>query len=316
MAVSVSRLRHRQVGVALVTALLVVALATVAAAAMAARQQLDIRRTANLLDGDQAYVYAVGVESWGRVVLARDARDNQVDKLDEDWAERLSPIAVPGGQVDGYISDLQGRFNLNNLVTAEGQLSAADVRYFQRLLRVLQLNEQVTVAVVDWLDRDFETRFPDGAEDDHYLGTDAPYRAANRAFQSISELRLVKGVDAKTWNALAPYVCALPERTVININTASAPLLAALIEEFSLRDGEQLAETRGEGGYDSIDDFLGQDAFIGRETNAIQALIGVSSRYFLLRGEIVVGTARARLFSVLERGENGIRTLARTQGTW
>lgn len=316
MAIPVSRLMRRQAGVALVTALLVVALATVAAAAMAARQQLDVRRTANLFDGDQAYVYALGVESWARMVLARDARDNQVDKLDEDWAQRLSPIAVPGGQVDGYVSDLQARFNLNNLVTPEGQLSEADVRYFQRLLTILEVNDQLTVAVVDWLDHDFETRFPDGAEDDHYLGTDTPYRAANRAFQSISELRLVKGVDAKIWNKLAPYVCALPERTTINVNTAPAPLLAALIEEFSLRDGEQLAETRGEGGYEAIDDFLNQDAFIGRETNAIQALIGVSSRYFLLRGEIVVGTARARLFSVLERGDAGIRTLARTQGTW
>ena len=63
---------HAQRGVALVTALLVVALATVAAVAMASRQQLDVRRTANLLQGDQAYVYAQAVEDWARVVLKRD----------------------------------------------------------------------------------------------------------------------------------------------------------------------------------------------------------------------------------------------------
>ncbi|HEY9197852.1 MAG TPA: type II secretion system minor pseudopilin GspK, partial [Gammaproteobacteria bacterium] len=217
MAVPLSRMSGPQRGVALITALLVVALATVAAVAMASRQQLDVRRTANLLDGDQAYLYALGVESWARVVLARDARDNQVDKLDEDWAKRLSPIAVPGGQVDGFVSDLQGRFNLNNLLTAEGQLSEPDVRYFQRLLRVLELNEQLTVAVIDWLDPDFDTRFPEGAEDDYYLSTETPYRAANRKFQSISELRLVKGFTAEVWNKLAPFVSALPEeRTPLN----------------------------------------------------------------------------------------------------
>lgn len=316
MAVPLARMRRASRGVALVTALLVVALATVAAAAMASRQQLDVRRSANLLDGDQAYVYALGVESWARVALARDARDNQVDRLDEDWAQRLSPIAVPGGQVDGYVSDLQGRFNLNNLVNAEGQPSDADVRYFQRLLRLLQLNEQLVVPILDWLDRDFETRFPDGAEDDYYLATTTPYRAANREFQSVSELRLVKGIEAKIWNALAPHVCALPERTQLNINTAAAPLLAALVEEFSLREGEQLVEARGEGGYDSVEAFLAHESFAGRDLQTVQPLLGVASRYFLLRGEVVVGTARARLFSVLERSNAGVRTLARTQGTW
>ena len=50
------RTAERQRGVALITALLVVALATVAAVAMATRQQLDIRRTGNLLHGEQAYL--------------------------------------------------------------------------------------------------------------------------------------------------------------------------------------------------------------------------------------------------------------------
>ena len=43
-----------QRGVALITALLVIALVTAAAVAMASRQQLDIRRTANILQRDQA----------------------------------------------------------------------------------------------------------------------------------------------------------------------------------------------------------------------------------------------------------------------
>lgn len=314
MAVPLPRVMLRQTGVALITALLVVALATVAAAAMASRLQLDVRRTANLFDGDQAYVYALGVESWARVALARDNKD--VDRLDEDWAKRLSPIAVPGGQVDGYVTDLQGRFNLNNLVTDDGRLSEADERYFRRLLRLLQLNEELSTAIADWIDPDFETRFPDGAEDDYYLSTQTPYRAANRRLQSISELRLVKGIDATAWNKLAPYVCALPGRSPLNINTASAPVLAALVEEFSLREGEQMVAARGEGGYDSVNAFLDQDLFAGRDMEAVVSTLGVSSSYFLLRGEVIVGTARARLFSVLERGDSGVRTLARTQGTW
>ncbi len=135
---------HAQRGVALVTALLVVALATVAAVAMASRQQLDVRRTANLLQGDQAYVYAQAVENWARVVLKRDGENKQLDTLDDDWAQRLSPIVVPGGQVDGFIINLQGRFDLNNLVKPDGQLSEPNIKCLQNLLRVLGLDTQLT----------------------------------------------------------------------------------------------------------------------------------------------------------------------------
>lgn len=306
--------RKRNRGVALITALLVVALATVAAVAMAARQQLDVRRTANLLDGDQAYAYAEAVEGWGRMILDRDAKANVVDKPDDTWAQQLPPIAVPGGQIGGYIIDLQGRFNVNNLLTPEGQLSDPDAEYFQRLLRALELDEALIPAVIDWIDSDFETRFPEGAEDDYYLSTEVPYRAANRPLQSISELRLIKGVDAKTWQRLAPYVCALPARTGLNINTAQAPLLQALVDDFSQANAEQLVETRGDKGYDTIDAFLQQDMFAGREIPTDS--LTVASQYFLVRSEIDIGTARARVFSVVQRHANGSLVLTRTQGTW
>ena len=305
---------HANRGVALITALLVVALATVAAVAMASRQQLDVRRTANLLDGDQAYAYAEAVEGWGRMILDRDAKDNQIDKLDDTWAQQLPPIAVPGGQIGGYIIDLQGRFNINNLLTPEGQLSAPDLEYFQRLLRALELDAAVATAVVDWLDSDFDTRFPDGAEDDYYMSTEVPYRAANRPMQSISELRLVKGIDAKIWKAVAPYICALPVRTALNINTAQAPLLQALVEEFSITSAEQLVEARGDTGYDTVEAFLQQEAFAGREIATDR--LAVTSQYFLIRSEISLGTARAQVFSIAQRSSSGSQVLARTQGTW
>ena len=112
-----------QRGVALVTALLVVSLVTVAAVAMATRQQVDVRRTANLLHGEQAYAHAVSAESWARVVLRRDAKDNDYDVLEDEWATALPPIAVEGGLVSGRVEDRQGRFNLNNLVDSDGEVS-------------------------------------------------------------------------------------------------------------------------------------------------------------------------------------------------
>ena len=101
-----SRASHRrQRGVALITALLVVSLATVAAVAMVTRLQVDMRRTGNLLNGEQAYAYAVAAESWAFVILRRDQEESDFDSLGEDWASALPPIAVEGGFVNGRIED-------------------------------------------------------------------------------------------------------------------------------------------------------------------------------------------------------------------
>lgn len=323
MAVPAARLRprpdparnpRRQAGVALIMAIMVVALATIAAAAMASRQQLDVRRTANLLDSDQAYAYALAVEGWARMILARDARDNQTDHLDEVWAQRLPPIGVSGGQIDGYVADLQGRFNLNNLVGADGQVSTADFAYFQRLLQALGIDDQLALAILDWLDADFDTRFPAGAEDDFYLSTPTPYRAANRPLQSVSELRLIRGVDAETWQRLAPFVTALPGRTAINVNTAAAPLLQAIAEGLTTQDGEQLVEKRPADGYASVDLLLQDEIFAGKELD--DGGLTVVSQFFLVRSDVRVGTARAQVYSIVQRNADQLVTLARTQGAW
>jgi general secretion pathway protein K len=181
--------RRPQRGVALITALLVVAIATVAAVTMASRQQLDIRRTAGLLHGEQAWAYALGAENWARVVLRRDARNNRIDTLEEDWSTQPPVSFVEGGSIVGRLIDLQGRFNLNNLVQQNGAVDAKALVFYKRLLRRLDLDERLADALVDWIDPDINVRFPDGAEDETYLLVDPPYRTANRPLVDSSELR-------------------------------------------------------------------------------------------------------------------------------
>ena len=147
-------------------AMLITAVAAIAAAAMASRQHLDIRRSANLMANDQAYLFALGVESWATQVLARDAGGGQVDHLQEDWAVVLPPITVEGAVLTGHIEDMQGRYNLNNLVD-KGTVSANDLQNFQRLLQALDIDPVLAQAVADWIDTDVQPEFPDGAEFTH-----------------------------------------------------------------------------------------------------------------------------------------------------
>ena len=303
-----------QSGVALLTALLVVALATVAAVAMTTRQQLDVRRTGNLLHSEQAWAYVLGAESWARVVLARDARDSKVDNLAEDWAIQVPASFVEGGSVVGRVIDLQGRFNVNSLVV-KGKADSLAVERYKRLLRTLNLDESLADALVDWLDTDINSRFPGGAEDETYQLLNPPYRAANRLMADISELGLVKGYDKKVMDKLLggatgiPFVTALPESTAINVNTASAEVITTLANGLSITDAEAIIEARGDTGFEKADDFLRHPLLSGLGTDP--ATVTVQSQWFLLVSKADVGQGRVKLASLLQRDTRTTRVIRR-----
>jgi general secretion pathway protein K len=307
-----------QRGVALVTALLVVSVVTVAAVAMATRQHIDVRRTGNLIHGEQAYDYALAAESWARVVLRRDVEDSDYDSLAEDWATALPPIAVEGGLVDGAVEDMQGRFNLNNLANTQNQGEGegagadqgADFAYYKRMLDILGLEAALADTLVDWIDADINVRFPNGAEDEYYLLLERPYRTANRSLVSVSELRLVKGYDQRAIELLLPHVTALPAETSINVNTATPIVLQALNSGLSESDVSALIADRGEKGYENINDFLSHNALAGLE---IDTDVDVNSDYFRVLTDVVIGQSRAQLESLLERESKTTRIVYRTR---
>lgn len=276
---------QRQSGVALITALLVVSLVTVAAVSMASRQQLDIRRTANILQSDQAYVFALGGEVFAKEVLVGDDNPN-VDHMDEDWGIYMVFPEFQGGMLEISGEDLQGRFNINNLRRDLGEETDWDAKLFENLIEVLkaeadapdELKEAYTHDLVkalrDWLDDDSDMR-TGGAEDSAYLERERPYRAANRPMVSASELLLVQGFTPTIYKALEPLVTALPTHTEINVNTAKDRVLQAMMKDPSCLDPSQL--NRPEGGlppqllagaagqkkvtrvFDSEDDYLSHD---------------------------------------------------------
>jgi general secretion pathway protein K len=307
--------RLRQRGVALLTALVITAIATIAAVAMSSRQQLDLRRTANVIEFDQAYLFALGVESWGMEILAEDGRDNRTDHLMEPWATILPPMDVEGARVSGRIEDLQGRFNINNLVDQAGRPVNDEVERFRRLLRALGQDDGIVDAIIDWLDPDSETRFPDGGEDTVYLDATPSYRTANSPMRHPSELLLVKGVTPELYEALVPHVATLPGRIAVNINTATVPVLMSLAEGLTESEAEQIASDRGEKGYESMEDFLAHPVMNQRMLNIPN--VSVSSSYFMIHANVTFGRNAVTLHSLVRRGQDArMRLLMRTQGTF
>lgn len=301
-----------QRGVALITVLLVVALASLTATSLASLTQFGLRRSGLLQQEQQARLYLHGAEQWVAQILDRDRSDGPIDHFDENWAQTLPPLPVEGGRVIGRLSDLQGRLNLNGLIV-DGVVHEARLALLERLLDRLGLDRGIAAAIVDWIDTDREPRFPDGAEDSDYLGRDPGYLAANRPLASVSELRLIRGVDGAALSRLAPLVSALPRPTAVNVNTAPVELLAVLLPGLDPADAARLDQARRERPFASVDEFLASTGLT--DPDPPTDLLGTGSAFFLLEAEAEIGEAGARLHSLLYRADSGTtRSLMRSYG--
>lgn len=288
----------RQRGMAVITTILVVALAASAAAFMAWQQQLWVRQVQNLNEQAQARAVAVAALQWARSILAQDARDGTVDHAGEPWAAALAPLPVEGGELSGRIGDQQSLFNLNSVVRG-GRTSAADLAAFGRLLEQLGLPAELASALVDWIDPDGDTTYPGGAEDFQYLSLDPAYRAANRALTTVDGLARIKGYDGATLARLRPFVTALPQPTPVNVNTAPAEVLAAMIPDFSLEQARALLESRASRHFRDLADFRARLPPTAGPVN--DTLLSVGSRYFLVAGHARFGRVRSGFEALLER---------------
>jgi len=309
---------RKQQGVALITAVLIVALVTAAAVSMASKQQFDIRRTANIFNNDIAYQFALGAEDYARNVLEWDiTKDGSTtDHLGENWAQDVA-VPVEGAMLIGLVQDQQGRINLNALVKADGAANELMVKRLEHLLQLLGLEQGIARAVLDWIDAGITPEFAGGAEDDYYMLQTPPYRAANRLMVSVSELLLVKGVDHEAYRLLLPHVSALPNNnSKINVNTASAEVLASLADTLTVADGEALIEARPDTGFAKIDDFTNELEQLG-EHKYDPAILDVKSDYFLIDAMAEFDESTAQLYSLVHRNDTGgVRVVMRSRGAY
>ena len=317
-------MRRRQRGVALVMAVLIVALATILAAEVGFRGYLDQRRTVNSFLLDQSFEIAMGGEAWAADALRRDKmQSSKTDDFTEEWATPIPPIPLEdvGGEFEGQLEDLQGRFNLNDLVTFDqagvSTVNAPAVKRFERLLTLLEIEPKWAGYIADWIDSDTDAAFPDGAEDPVYTNLSPPYRTANMPITRASELLALPDFGAERYRKLAPFVTALPPGQPINVCTASPELLDAMIgdnREFTL-GRETGQQTRQQRCFPSASEF--QASLSADRKQELDNMIGETSDYFLATIWVTLGTQRFTLYSLLYRGggANQVRPILRSYGT-
>ena len=307
-----------QRGIALLTILVMVALATILAATIAKRQTNTAENTGYLMRQDQSLLYAKSAEAFFSELLIQDSDNgSSIDHLQENWAKPMPAFPVEDGFISGRLLDESGKFNLNNLLKADGSVDDSARRWFEKLLQRVGLPAELSQAVIDWQDADDETTGAMGAESNYYQGLDPSYLASNTRFHQVEELKLVRGFEGKNYDLIAPYVTALPEATKINMNTAAPLLLASIDPKLDVKTLEQeLKAKQAEFTYfNSVEDLWKLNAFSGIEpqnkTDAA-AWLDSKSNYFTAQIEVVLSERKRQFSSAMMRKDKQVTVYSRS----
>ena len=288
--------RHQR-GLALLMAMLIVVIATTVAVSIVHEEKFTIRKSAHIQRMDRAALYAVGLEDWARIFLKEDREDSEIDSLDENWAIGVPGLPIEGGYLAGYMEDEQAKFNLNSIVISEIALNR-----FRRLCDNLEVDDQFIPALLDWIDQDFDIRYPDGMEENY-----EDYRVANREMVDVSELLLVHNVTPEIYQKLQPHITALPGTSTLNVNTLSEVIFLSLAPDL---DVTKFIKQREEEAYESIEEFI-ERLQVPVEIEGLS----VDTRYFRAYGQVVQGDQSFNVASLIYRDEKGMtRVLSRTLG--
>ncbi len=307
----------RSRGVALITAMLITALTGSLAAGLAWNNALDVRRTMTLLFHEQATQVALGAETWIRNILRDDGIQSQTDHLGELWASELPGLPVDNGSIQGAVTgrivDLNGRFNVNNLISSSGDVDADFLAQFERLLQILEIDTRFAGLTADWIDQNDTAGFPNGAEDSIYTGLTPPYRTYNRPIVNVTELAALEGMDKASLDRLLPHIAALPGGSALNVNTATPAVLQSLDEAIDASTIENLLSLREESGFSDVNQTFGTYV----DNPVLLAHLSETSEFFQLKAIVQIDTVRVTYYSVLSRAPNGgaVTTIIRSLGT-
>ncbi|HIC7210888.1 type II secretion system minor pseudopilin GspK [Burkholderia stabilis] len=328
------RVRGRERGAAIITALLVVALSAILVSGMLWRQQVQIRRIENQRVIAQAQWVARGALDWTRMILRSEGDTAPgITYLGGIWgvpiaktklSDFLGRIGAPndnGGEdtyISGSIEDAQAKFNLRNLVASPApgvlQLNVTQLQAFQRLLTTLgfdgafakRIALQVRAGLMHSATRFQMPTLPGGGGTAPAIApvttdqgggsgfTDDPGMSggdrgpAPLMMTGVDSLLDVDGVTPEMVARLRPFVTVLPTTTPVNMNTAPAEVIAALVPGMSVSSAQALVSRRETVFFRNVGDVQLALRGAGAPPNVAidSSLVDVNSSYFIVHGRI------------------------------
>ena len=231
---------------------------------------------------------------------------------------RIDSLRVPNSPIGTNVASTTGSPESNSPVDgfasggAPGSKAPDSEAQLTALFHALDLDLEPIQAILDWVDADSETRYPNGAEDEHYTGLEKPYRTGNGPFATVRELLLVRGISLEVYEKLSPYLVALPQQTPININTASADLLMSIHPMIDRTTAELLIDARKVQAFQSVKAFAEHPALLGLSIPV--GRLSVSSEYFQISATALSSDMQTHHRMVVKRTNNEIETVRRARG--
>jgi general secretion pathway protein K len=277
----------RERGTAVFMAMLVVAAATTLVAGALWQQNALARETENERALAQARWLLRGAIDWAGVILEEDARTTSVDHRGEPWAVPLADTRLneddgrPAAYIAGRIDDEQAKFNLRNLAGPDG-IDRSELEMLRRLLALLRIDGSYAERIGE-----------------RTLAALASGRDRADLGRAYAEELLRVGLDRDALERLRPFVTMLPEPTSLNVNTASAELLAARIPDLALVDAKRLVASRDRAQYKDVADALERLRQVAPATTDNR--VAVATSYFSIEGTVTYGAARVSARALVHR---------------
>lgn len=284
----------------------------IAQAQWIARGALDWTRLVLRSEADTSAGVTYLGGTWG-VPVARTRLSDFLGQIGDVRAEQGAATYLSGS-----IEDAQARFNLRDLVSSPApgalQLNLTQIQAFARLLQLLGLDGQLAQRTAVYLRSGLAnsaTRFQTSAAPGTSTSqqsvpgaggaagganfTDNPGlddADSNRAvaplvMTSVDSLLDVPGFTPDALARLRPFVTVLPTTTPVNMNTASAEVVAAIVPGMSLSSAQSFVARRQNVFFRNVGDV--QLALQGAgvpQAVVDTSLYDVNTSYFLVHGRV------------------------------
>ena len=308
-------MRHkpwRERGVAVITALLLTTLAISIVASLFWQQQVQVRSMENQRLHLQTKWILRGALDWATLVLFQDGIDHRdYTSLDQVWATPLAETRldqyverqrVEGETFDaslsGNIVDACSRYNLRNLGMSRGLPDPQQQALFKRLLNNLQLDQGLAPRIANFVAAGLPATMEEGNDPTRQA---APVLGAPVKILQVEDLLSVRGVTPAIVERLRPFVTVLPVKTLVNVNTAPAEVLAAVVPDMSVSEANTLIVRRKQAAWRDISYFWNQ---VGENRKPEQDPTTVRSDWFFVDSRIRLDRAALDAQALIQRTPN------------
>ncbi|MDR2001285.1 MAG: type II secretion system minor pseudopilin GspK [Zoogloeaceae bacterium] len=293
--------RKQTRGAALLVAMLVVVLVASFATAVLWQQWRAVEVEAAERARAQSAWLLAGALDWSRLILREDVRTSSVDNLNEPWAvplaeARLSSFlaadknissdmlaGLPDVFLSGRIADAQAKLNIANLIGSTNPASPA-VAAFTKLFQLLGLPPADLQRLITGVQQASAANGNNG---------NVPLMP-----QRLRQLMWF-GLSPQTIAALESHVTILPAATPLNVNTASAEVLAASLPSLDLSSAQRLVLQRTLRPFNTL--AAAQAAMPESAAQLVEGQHSVNTAYFEVTGRLRLDKNWVEEHSLLRR---------------